>query len=194
MIRRKRVMAPVAALGMLVASWRGASAIAADKLVGSYAFQTAGTASILPANSGQCASKDTVPAGLIDGFIRFDGGGNITGANVGISIGSTTCTSPNYRLSGRYTIEKNGDKTIEASGTLTMTFQGRPAACSGTALVEQPFTLIANLDGTQTTFTIETYDAGAGSTYAEGPPPGPLTCTAPIGNFLTSGTGKREGL
>jgi hypothetical protein len=167
-----------------------------DGLQGFYDFSTIGTAELGTANSGECAVNGMVTAGLTDGAIRLDGHGNLTGSNLGISIGATDCSSPNFSFAGKYTVQKtdSGDKTIAATGMLTMTFQGRPAACFGTVLVNQPFTLVATIVGEDAkTFTIETSGVGTGSTYAEGPPPGPISCTAPILNFVTSGTGKRIG-
>jgi len=137
-----------------------------------------------------------VTAALTDGAIRLDGHGNLSGSNLGISIGATDCSSPNFSFAGQYTVQKtdSGVKTIEATGMLTMTFQGRPAACYGTALINQPFTLVATLvEGKASNFTIETSGIGSGSIYTEAPPPGPASCTAPILNFVTSGTGKRIG-
>ena len=165
-----------------------------DGLEGFYDFSTIGTAELGTANSGDCEANGMVSAGLTDGAIRLDGHGNLSGSNLGISIGATDCSSPNFSFAGKYTVQKtdSGNKTIEATGTLTMTFQGRPAACFGTVLVNQPFTLVATTaEGKTTNFTIETSGVGSGSPYSEAPPPGPISCTAPILNFVTSGTGKR---
>jgi hypothetical protein len=165
-----------------------------DGLEGFYDFSTIGTAELGTADSGECEVNGMVSAGLTDGAIRLDGHGNLSGSNLGISIGATDCSSPNFSFAGKYTVQKtdSGNRTIEATGTLTMTFQGRPAACFGTVLVNQPFTLVATTaEGKTTNFTIQTSGIGSGSTYSEAPPPGPISCTAPILNFVTSGTGKR---
>lgn len=191
---KKGTLITLVASGMLLLAQHGAFAQLRgfqDGLEGSYALQTIGSV-VLGPSSGSCAVGNSSPAGLNDGFIRLDGHGKLSGSNLGITLGATTCPSPNYNVSGSYTIQKTGDGTIEATGTFTMSFVGRGAACSGTALVDQPFTIVATTGmPTQTTFTFETSGAGDGSTYAEGPPAGPLTCSAPILNFVTSGGGKK---
>lgn len=162
-------------------------------LQGLYNVQTSGQAVLASPTTGVCSVSGVVPAALFDGIFFFDGHGGMTGTGtgVGISIGATTCTSPNYSVSGTYTVTDNGDGTFQATGTFTTNFQGRPAACGRTALKSQPFSLTGNI--ADQSFTITTEGAGGGSTYAEAPPPGPLTCLAPITNFITSGHGKKFG-
>ena len=159
-------------------------------LSGTYTFATDGRAQ-LTGLTGDCAATGLVAAGLTQGFIIFDGDGRIgPQGNVGISIGVTTCTFPNYGLSGTYEVTARDADSFTANGTLTMTFQGRPADCSGTVLVDQPFSLIGNIP--EHSFTIQTSGAGEESSYAEAPPPGPSNCTAKIANFITSGTGTQN--
>jgi len=164
----------------------------ADQLKGTYNFSTSGTALLADVGGSNCmVANGSVPAALSGGIIIFDGRGGITGSGtaVGISIGATSCTSSNYYLSGSYTITDVGEKHLEATGTLSTNFQGRSAACNGTTLASVPFTIVADL--ADHSFTISTSGAGSGSTYAEGPAAGPVSCTATIANFVTSGNGSR---
>ncbi|MBI4468205.1 MAG: hypothetical protein HY650_02675 [Acidobacteria bacterium] len=153
-----------------------------------YAFHTTGQAQL--AKDEACSVHGLVAAGITDGFISFDGGGRIIQGEAGISIGATSCTSPNYSVSGTYRVTARDQDSFTATGTLTYSFGGRPAACSGTFLNAQPFSLIGRIS--DSSFTIQTSGAGGGSTYAEGPPQGPLTCSATVVNFVTSGTGTKN--
>ncbi len=199
---KKQALIGLVASGMVLLAHHGAYAQLrnpfGDGLEGTYSFQTNGTAMITAPTEGTCTATNGVgiDAGLTNGEIRLDGHGNIVGSNVGISIGATSCTSPNYGLSGTYTIQKTGDGTIEATGFLTTKFQGRPAGCAVTTLTSQPFTLIATTSvPMRTSFKIETSGAGDGSTYGEGNSNGSATVCAgaTIVNFVTSGTGDKIG-
>jgi hypothetical protein len=159
-----------------------------ELLSGIYTFSTTGQGQ-LTEPIGPCDATGLVAAGLSAGLFIFDGNGRITGNSVGISIGTTSCTSPNYNVSGTYEVTDSDFDSFTATGKFTMTFVGRPAACAGTLLVEQPFTIIGNIP--EETIEISTFGAGEGSSYAEAPPPGPTTCTATISNFITSGTGAK---
>jgi hypothetical protein len=159
-------------------------------LNGVYVFNTSGQAQLV--EDEHCAARGLVVAALTKGHLLFDGAGRITG-NAGISIGATSCTAENYGVAGTYTVTGTDGNSFRAEGVLQFHFQGRPAACGGTILTAQPFSLI----GTRTekaaqTFEIHTSGAGDGSSYAEGPPPGPLSCTATIANFVTDGTGSKN--
>ena len=129
----------------------------------------------------------TVPAGLYDALIQF-GHGQVLIHNLGISIGATNCSSPNFQGTGRYTITDRGNGGFEANGTFTTQFVGRPAACSATALNSVSFTVLGKVGENTATITINSLDSG---TYAEGPPAGPLTCKAPVLNLTASGSGKK---
>jgi hypothetical protein len=84
-----------------------------------------------------------------------------------------------------YTVTDRGDGNFEVDGSFTSQFVGRPAACSGTALNNVLFTMLGKTSDNSATITITGLASG---TYAEGPPPGPLTCTAPIANITGSGS------
>jgi hypothetical protein len=155
-----------------------------ELLSGFYAFHTAGEAQLSAPISGSCAATGLVAAGL-DGSVFFDGHGNFTQGNTAVSIGATSCSSPNYSIFGTYNVTGRDANSFAATGTLSTRFQGRPAACSGTGLSNVSFSLIGTIVGRS--ITITTYGTDEGSTYAEGPPAGPLTCTATILNFITSG-------
>ena len=111
---------------------------------------------------------------------------------MGITLGINDCTFSNYSLTLKYMIEKHGNGEIQAGGNLTTTVQGKLPNCTGTMLVNQKFTLIGKSNGKVVeAITIATEGAGAGSTYTESPPPGPISCTATIANFVTSGVATR---
>ncbi len=188
MIRKALVI--VTLIGPLFLSRHEVSAQGPDNglLRGFYAFHTTGQAELT--NAGSCSASGLVAAGITDGFVNFDGMGRISQGQAGISIGATSCTSANYSVTGTYAVTARDEDSFTATGALTYSFQGRPAACSGTILKVQPFSLIGRIS--DNSFTIQTSGAGEGSTYAEGPPPGPLTCTARIANFITSGTGTKN--
>ncbi|MGD9765787.1 MAG: hypothetical protein AB7V27_18995 [Candidatus Binatia bacterium] len=159
-------------------------------LDGVYVFNSSGQAQLV-ADAG-CAARGLVAAALTNGHLQFNGNGGVTGG-AGISIGATTCTALNYNLTGTYMVTGSDANSFQAEGVLTFHFQGRPAACGGTILTGQPFSLIGTRNGGKAvSFTIHTSGAGDGSTYAEGPPAGPLTCTAGVVNFVTEGTGTRN--
>ena len=161
-----------------------------DVLGGTYVFQTSGEALLTDATDSK--ANGTVPAGLTEGFIHLDGQGNITGGAVGITLGVNNCTFSNYSLTGKYEIQKQGNGIIQAAGNLTTTVQGKLPNCTGTMLVNQPFNLVGKTNGkVAEALTIETSGAGDGSTYTESPPPGPVTCTATVTNFVTSGPANR---
>jgi len=184
----KKVFIAVAAIGLLLSSLN--RVFAQDVLQGTYVFQTSGEA--LLTDASDCKANGTVPAGLTDGFMFLDGQGNITGGAVGIALGVNNCTFSNYSLTGKYVIEKLGDGIVQAGGNLTTTVQGKLPNCTGTALVNQKFTLIGKSNGKVVeAMTIATEGGGAGSTYTESPPPGPISCTATVANFVTSGAANR---
>jgi hypothetical protein len=184
----KKAFITLAAIGLLLFSQH--CVFAQDVLGGAYVFQTTGTA--LLTDAGDCKATGTVPAGLTNGFMFLDGQGNITGGAVGITLGVNDCTFSNYSLTGKYVIEKHGNGEIQAGGNLTTTVQGKLPNCTGTMLVNQKFTLIGKSNGKVVeAITIATEGAGAGSTYTESPPPGPISCTATIANFVTSGVATR---
>ena len=113
-------------------------------------------------------------------------------AKLGTKLGAEFSVM-NYGVSGTYTVTGADGNSFRAEGVLNFHFQGRPAACGGTILSAQPFSLIGTRsEGRAVSFTIHTSGAGDGSTYAEGPPPGPLDCTAKVVNFITEGTGTRN--
>jgi hypothetical protein len=174
--------------GLLLCSLVAANAVqAADPLAGSWGFSTAGTASLDTATNGNCKANGTQPAAIFDSFMDFSNG-TITIHKLGILIGATTCTSLNFQGTGTYTVEDKGKGGFEATGTLTPTFVGRAAACSGTVLTNLAFTIIGKMSDSTATITINGLESG---TYAEGPPPGPLSCTTPILNLTGAGTGKK---
>ncbi len=189
----KKLSLAFALFSVMTFAWRVLFAQGADGLQGFYDFSATGQALLGGPTSGTCTATGMTPASLFDGVIFVDGHGGLngTGTRVGISIGATTCTAPNYNISGSYTFTDKGEGTFEVTGLLTTNFAGRSAACGGTALTNQPFTLIGTKGGNSFTFT--TAGAGDGSTYAEGPAAGPISCSAPILNFVTSGTGKKFG-
>ncbi|MGH8010938.1 MAG: hypothetical protein ACREQ4_00400 [Candidatus Binataceae bacterium] len=160
-------------------------------LQGTYALVSRGQVVLSQPTMGTCSVSGAVPAVLSTDLAQFDGNGHVSGSEFGISIGATSCTQVNFNFTGTYTVNEKGDGSYEANGMLTLTFVGRGAACSGTTLINQPFTIIGNIK--DRSFTISTAAAGDGSVYAEGPPPGPLTCTAPIANMITNGTGRKVG-
>jgi hypothetical protein len=188
----KKVFIAVAVMGLLLSSLHRVFAQhgLGDVLQGTYVFQTSGEA--LLTDASDCKASGTVPAGLTDGFIHLDGQGNITGGAAGITLGVNNCTFSNYGLTGKYAIQKHGDGIVQAAGNLTTTVQGKLPNCTGTMLVNQPFNLVGKTKGKVTeALTIETYGAGDGSTYTESPPPGPISCTATVTNFVTSGAANR---
>jgi hypothetical protein len=164
----------------------------ADILKGFWGINSTGQA-LLGSPSGTCTAAGLTPGSLFDGTIFFDGQGSLNGSgtSVGISIGETTCTAPNYFITGSYTFTDKGDGSFEVKGLLSTNFVGRSAACAGTTLTNQPFTLVGKIS--EHSFTFTTAGAGEGSTYAEGPAAGPISCSAPILNFATSGTGIKFG-
>jgi hypothetical protein len=182
----QKVFIAVAVIGLLLSSLHRVFAQngLGDVLQGTYVFQTSGEA--LLTDASDCKASGTVPAGLTDGFIHLDGQGNITGGAVGITLGVNNCTFSNYSLTGKYAIQKHGDGIVQAAGNVTTTVQGKLPNCTGTMLVKQPFNLVGKTKGKVTeALTIETYGAGDGSTYTESPPPGPISCTATVTNFVT---------
>ena len=159
----------------------------ADPIQGTWGLTVSGQASIGTASTGTCVVSGSVPAALYDVAISFFGG-TIVIHNLGINIGATNCTSPNFQGSGTYTISDKGDGNFEANGQFTTQFAGRPAACSATGLNNVSFTALGKIGDGSITITINGLDSGS---YAEGPLPGPLSCTAPILNLTGSGSGKR---
>src|SRR5271166_3909146 len=112
----KRILLALAAFGMLLIAQPRAFAQFGgfgDGLEGTYSLQTSGQAVLT--NAGDCSVSGSVPGQLIDGIINLNGRGGISGSNLGISIGATSCTSPNFNISGSYTVQKTGDGTIEAT-------------------------------------------------------------------------------
>jgi len=158
-----------------------------DPLAGTWGVSAAGQAALGAPTSGDCSVSGTVPAALYDGLIQF-GHGNIIIHNLGINIGATNCSSPNFQGSGTYTILDKGNGGFEADGTFTPAFVGRGAACAVTALTDVSFTIIGKTG--DSTFTITLDGVGSG-TYAEGPPAGPTTCAAPVLNLTASGAGEK---
>jgi hypothetical protein len=177
------------ALGLIAAMLLAGGTVSAqsDPLAGTWGISTSGTAAIGSATSGACKVSGTVPAALYDVLIQF-GHGQILISNLGINIGATNCTSPNFKGTGTYTVADKGNGGFEANGTFTTAFVGRPAACSATALNNVSFTALGKIGDNDITITINGLDSGS---YAEGPPPGPTTCKAPILNLTASGTGRR---
>lgn len=154
-----------------------------DPAAGTWQFTSTGEA-LLGSPSGSCQANGTVPGSLYDSFVDMSNG-SITIHNLGISIGATSCTSVNFQGSGTYTVADKGNGNYEVTGTLTSQFVGRGAACSGIALNSVGFTLVGKTGEKSALFTVTGLASGS---YAEGPPPGPLTCTAPILNLTGSGT------
>ena len=183
----KKAFITLAAIGLFFTLQHRAFA---DVLQGTYVFETSGTG--LLTDASDCKASGTVPAGLTNGFIILDGQGNITQGAAGITLGVNNCTFSNYSVTGKYAIQKQGDGIIQAAGTLTTAVQGKLPNCTGTMLVNQPFNLIGKTNGKVVeAITIQTTGAGDGSTYTESPPPGPISCTATVTNFVTSGTANR---
>jgi hypothetical protein len=176
-------------IGLVAIALFGANRVSAapDPLEGTWGISSAGQAALGSPDSGTCSVNGTVPAALYDSVIQFTGG-QIIIHNLGINIGATNCSSPNFQGSGTYTVMDKGDGGFEASGTFSTQFVGRGAACSGISLNTVAFTAIGKTKDGTITVTINGLDSG---TYAEGPPPGPTTCTAPILNFTASGAGKK---
>lgn len=158
-----------------------------DPLAGTWGISASGQASLGTPTSGECSVNDTVPASLYDSSIQFTHGSIII-HNLGINIGATNCSSVNFQGSGTYTIVDKGNGSFEANGTFTPAFAGRGAACSATGLTDVSFTIIGKTG--DSTFTITINGVGSG-TYAEGPPAGPTTCTAPVLNLTGTGAGKQ---
>lgn len=160
---------------------------ASDPLQGSWSISTSGQAALDSPSSGTCKVAGTVPGALYDIAIQFSNG-QIRISNLGINIGATNCSSVNFQGSGTYTVTETGDGGFEAKGTFSSAFVGRGAACSATALNNVSFTVMGKIGDKTLTIYIDGLDSG---NYAEGPPPGPLTCQAPILNLVASGTGKK---
>jgi len=158
-----------------------------DPARGSWGISTNGMAQLDRPSSGDCKASGSVLASFYDSFMDLSGG-SITIHNLGISIGATNCTSPNFQGTGSYKVTETGDGNFQVDGTFTTQFVGRPAACSGTALNNVAFSIAAKIGSKTGTVTITGLDSG---TYAEGPPPGPLSCTAPILNLTGTGTGTK---
>jgi hypothetical protein len=157
-----------------------------DPAAGSWGISSNGTAA-LGTPSGTCQSNGTVPAAIFDSFMDLSDG-QITIHNFGISIGATTCTSVNFQGTGTYKVTDRGDGNFQVDATVTPQFVGRGAACSGIALNNLTLTLLGRTDQKSGTVTVNGLEPGSTGSYAEGPPPGPLTCTAPVLNFIGSGT------
>ena len=158
-----------------------------DPLQGTWSISTSGQAALDAPSSGACKVGGTVPASLHDIAITFSNG-QIRIANLGINIGATNCSSVNFQGTGTYTVTETGDGGFEAKGTFSSAFIGRGAACAATALNNVSFTVMGKIGDKTLTIYIEGLDSG---NYAEGPPPGPLTCQAPILNLVANGTGKK---
>lgn len=155
-----------------------------DPARGSWRISTDGQAELDVPTSGACKVSGAVIAAFYDSLMDLSGG-SITIRLLGISIGATNCTSPNFQGTGSYTVTDVGDGNFEINGTFTPQFVGRSSPCSGTALNSVSFTMLGKSGGKTATITINGLGSG---TYAEGPPPGPLSCTAPILNLTGSGT------
>src|SRR5262245_19571144 len=65
-----------------------------SRLSGLYTIHASGQAQLTNPN-GNCAATGLVAASL-NGYIVFDGQGSFSQGNIGISVGATTCTYPNY--------------------------------------------------------------------------------------------------
>jgi hypothetical protein len=160
---------------------------ASDPLQGTWAISTSGQAALDVPSSGACKVAGTVPAGLYDATVQF-ANGQVRITNLGVNIGATNCTSVNFQGTGTYTVSETGDGGFAAKGTFSSIFVGRGAACAATALNNVSFTVTGKIGDKTLAIYIEGLDSG---NYAEGPPPGPLTCQAPILNFVASGSGKQ---
>jgi hypothetical protein len=179
----KNILVSLSLAAALVVSATGVYA-ASDPAEGSWGISTNGQAELGAPTSGSCQVNGEVIAAFYDSFMDLSGG-SITVHNLGISIGATNCTSPNFQGSGTYTVTDKGDGNFEVNGTFTTQFVGRGAACSGTALNNVSFTMLGKSGAKTVTISINGLDSG---TYAEGPLPGPLTCSAPILNLTGTGT------
>jgi hypothetical protein len=157
---------------------------ASDPAKGSWRISTNGQAELDAPTSGTCKVSGAVIAAFYDSLMDLSGG-SITIRLLGISIGATNCTSPNFQVTGSYTVTDTGDGNFEINGTFTPQFAGRSAPCSATALNSVSFTMIGKIGGKTATITINGLGSG---NYAEGPGAGPLSCQAPILNLNESGT------
>jgi hypothetical protein len=151
---------------------------------GSWKFSTNGQAVLGAPTSGSCQASGTTLGQLNDVGMDLSGG-QIVIHNLGISIGATNCSSPNFQGTGTYTVTDRADGSYQIDGSFTSQFVGRPAACSGTSLTNVTFTLVGPTSDKPATITITGLASGS---YAEGPPPGPLSCTAPILNLTGTGS------
>jgi hypothetical protein len=154
-----------------------------DPAKGTWRISTNGQAE-LDDTSGACKVSGALLAAFYDSAMTLSGG-SIMISILGISIGATNCTSPNFQGTGSYTVTDMGDGNFEIDGTFTPQFVGRSAPCSATALNNVSFSMLGKSGGKTATITINGLSSG---NYAEGPPPGPLTCQAPILNLNESGT------
>jgi hypothetical protein len=153
----------------------------------------AGSWSISSTGEGQLSTPNSCQANVCSGAQIFDSsmelsGNQITIHNFGISIGATTCTSVNFQGTGTYKVTDKGDGNFQVDGLLTTQFVGRGAACAGTGLTNLMFTMLGKTGEKTATVTVDGFQEGSTGSYAEGPPPGPTTCTASILNFVGNGT------
>ena len=157
-----------------------------DPAAGSWGISSNGSA-VLGTPSGTCQANGTTSSALYDSIMDLSSG-TITIHNLGISIGATSCTSVNFQGTGTYKVTDKGDGDFQVDGTITTQFVGRGAACSATGLNNLTFTILGKTGTKAATVTINGFEEGSSGSYAEGPPPGPLSCTAPVLNFTGSGT------
>jgi hypothetical protein len=167
------------------------AATAGDPAAGSWSISSNGEA-LLGTPTGSCNANGTVQASLYDSLMDLSGG-QITIHNLGISMGATSCTSVNFQGTGTYTVTDKGDGDFQVNGTISTQFVGRGAACSATGLTNLMLTIVGKTGEKSATVTVNGFAEGSGGSYAEGPPPGPLSCTAPVLNFTGSGTATKFG-
>jgi hypothetical protein len=135
----------------------------------------------------ESATRPGVPAAFSDLVFSLSVG-KIQIHNLGINVGDTNCSSPNFQGTGTYTISDKGNGNFEANGTFTSQFVGRPAACAGTQLTNVSFTALGRVGDNTITIFINHLASG---TYAEAQSAGPLTCQAPILDLTANGSGKK---
>jgi hypothetical protein len=158
-----------------------------DPAAGSWTISSNGSAVLGAPSSGTCQVNGTTAGSLYDSFMDFSDG-SITIHNLGISIGATSCTSVNFQGTGTYKVTDKGDGNFQVDATITTQFAGRGAACSGTALNNLTFTMLGKSGAKIATVTVNGFEEGSSGSYAEGPPAGPLSCSAPVLNFTGNGT------
>lgn len=194
----KKFLALILMLGTAVAFAPKAGAAECPNcqlLKGDYNFNITGNAVVdTTPTTGTCSQSGSVAAAFTNGELRFDGHGNISrvGQSGVLSIGATTCTNFGI-VGGSYEVEDRGDGNFEAIGVMNVASQNAYSPClknstGQLALGSQPFVITGHIGGKKLDITTYGVDSTGAATYAEGPFGHATNCTAPIENFITSGT------